>query len=103
MRIGQLARTLGITQSSVTNACKRLDQAGLVTRQRLTEDERAVVVSLTDEGTERVDAWRKRRREQFVTLLTALDEDEQDTLQQLIERLLARAEEVDQFILRNDT
>lgn len=103
LRVGKLARTLGITQSSVTNACKRLEQAGLVTRERLTEDERAVVIGLTDEGAERVDAWRQRRREQFVMLLSALNEGEQDTLQQLVERLLERAEEVDPFVLRNDT
>jgi DNA-binding MarR family transcriptional regulator len=96
LRVGQLAKVLGITQSSVTNACKRLEQAGLVSRERVADDERAVLVSLTDAGAQRVDAWRRRRREHFVTLLETLDESEQTALQGLIERLLARAEEVDQ-------
>jgi DNA-binding MarR family transcriptional regulator len=40
--LGALAEALGITPSSATTACKRLEQAGLVMRTRQATDERVV-------------------------------------------------------------
>ena len=93
LSVGELAEALGVTGSSVTTACKRLEKAGLVTRERQSDDERMVCVMLTTEGHEQVEAWHQRRREMVVQWLAALEGDEQEMLQRLLERLLEGAGE----------
>src|SRR5713226_1875487 len=93
LTIGELAEVLGVTGSSVTTACKRLEKAGLVTRERQSDDERMVRVMLTAQGHKQVEAWHQRRREIVVQWLATLEQDEQEMLQQLLERLLEGAGE----------
>jgi len=89
--IGELADALGITSSSATTACKRLEKAGLVIRERQLDDERMVLVSLTDAGRERIAAWKQQRRELLARLLAPLDRREQDELQHILEHILQAA------------
>src|SRR5437868_7839504 len=91
LSVGELAEALGITGSSVTTACKRLEKAGLVTRERQADDERMVRVMLTKQGIERVETWQRQRRELLAHLLAPLEQQEQDALQRLLERILAAA------------
>jgi DNA-binding MarR family transcriptional regulator len=93
LSISELAEALGVTGSSVTTACKRLEKAGLVTRERQYNDERMVRVILTPEGHEHVEAWHRRRREIVEQWLLALESDEQAMLQHMLERLLEAAGE----------
>jgi len=92
LSIGELADALGITGSSVTTACKRLERTGLVTRERQADDERMVRVMLTTQGIERVEAWQRQRRELLTHLRAPLEQDEQDALQRLLERVLEAAD-----------
>jgi DNA-binding MarR family transcriptional regulator len=50
MTIGAVAARLMLESSTVTPTVKRLEKAGLVTRQRSLTDERQVLVTLTDAG-----------------------------------------------------
>ena len=50
MTIGGIAARLALESSTVTPPVKRLEQAGLVVRERSTVDERQVKVRLTDAG-----------------------------------------------------
>lgn len=50
MPVGALGRTLGLESNTLTPLLKRLEAAGYVTRTRNTEDERQVIVSLTEAG-----------------------------------------------------
>jgi DNA-binding MarR family transcriptional regulator len=93
LSIGELAEALGVTGSSVTTACKRLEKAELVTRERQVDDERMVRVALTDQGLARIESWERQRRELLLQLLAPLDSEEQQTLQQLLERILETAEQ----------
>src|SRR5436305_10411315 len=93
LSVGELAEALGVTGSSVTTACKRLEKAGLVTRERQSDDERMVRVMLTTERHEQVEASHQRRREIVVQWLAPLEGDEQELLQGLLERLLEGAGE----------
>jgi DNA-binding MarR family transcriptional regulator len=93
LSISELAEALGVTGSSVTTACKRLEKAGLVTRERQSEDERMVRVNLTAQGHEHVQAWGDQRRAIVVQWLSALEAGQQEALQQLLERLLETAGE----------
>jgi DNA-binding MarR family transcriptional regulator len=91
LSIGELATELGITTSSATVACKRLEKIGLLTRERQAEDERVVQVALTEQGLAQIDAWRQRKRESLTNWLGVLDQHEQQELQRLIERVLEAA------------
>jgi DNA-binding MarR family transcriptional regulator len=88
MSIGQLADALGITGSSVTTGCKRLERAGLVQRERQSDDERMVLVALTPQGQQKIEAWQQERRAFLARLLAPLSPQEQDTLAALLERVL---------------
>jgi DNA-binding MarR family transcriptional regulator len=48
--VGAIAQRLSLESSTITPLVKRLEQAGLVARQRSTVDERQVQVSLTEAG-----------------------------------------------------
>src|SRR6516162_7944577 len=91
LSISELAEALGVTGSSVTTACKRLEKAGLVTRERQQDDERMVRVMLTPQGHEHVEAWQLRRRKIVEQWLAGLEPQEQVMLQHLLERLLEAA------------
>ena len=91
--IGEIANALGVTMGSATIACKRLEKAGLVTRERQVNDERIVHVILTEQGRAQIDAWRQHKLESIATLLEVFDEQEQQVFQQLVERLINTAEE----------
>ena len=94
MSIGELAEVLSISPSSATIACKRLEKAGLLTRERQSDDERVVQVALTPEGHEQVLSWRQRYRDTMSHLLAPLDQDEREQLRRLIEEMLAAADAV---------
>jgi DNA-binding MarR family transcriptional regulator len=93
LSISELAEGLGVTGSSVTTACKRLEKAGLVTRERQQDDERMVRVMLTAQGHEHVEAWHLRRRKIVEQWLVGLEPQEQEMLQHLLERLLEAADQ----------
>ena len=93
MSIGELANALGVTTGSATMACKRLEKAGLLTRERQASDERIVHVILTEQGCAQIDAWRQSKLEAVATLLEVLDPQEQQAFQSLVERLIAAAEQ----------
>lgn len=95
LSISELADALGVTGSSVTTACKRLEKAGLVTRERQSDDERMVRVMLTEQGHQQVEAWQQRRREFLQELLAPLDQEQQATLQELLECILQEAEQAE--------
>ncbi len=102
LSISELAEALGVTGSSVTTACKRLEKAGLVTRERQVDDERMVRVALTDQGSARIESWERLRRELLTRLLAPLDQDEQHTLQHLLERVLETAERQTSDVVRKE-
>lgn len=90
MSIGELAEALGLTGSSVTTACKRLEKAGMLRRERQADgqDERIVLVSLTTQGREQIETWQQERRATLTQMLAPLTISEQEELQRLIERIL---------------
>lgn len=50
--VGELGRRLGMDAGTITPLLKRLQQAGLISRERNEDDERRVIVDLTDAGEE---------------------------------------------------
>lgn len=92
LRIGELSSALGVTAGTATEACKRLEAAGLLSRERRADDERVVQISLTEQGTALIDTLRQQKYEEVMQLLDVLAEHEQQELQCIVERLLQAAE-----------
>lgn len=49
-RMGDVAKKLGITLATLTVACDKLENKGLITKSRSGKDKRAVQVMLTEDG-----------------------------------------------------
>jgi DNA-binding MarR family transcriptional regulator len=92
LSIGEVAEALGVTGSSATTACKRLEKAGLLTRERQSDDERMVCVVLTEQGHEQIEVWQQQRRAFLLQLLAPLDQQDQAELQRLLELMLEHIE-----------
>ncbi|MCE7008888.1 MarR family transcriptional regulator [Kibdelosporangium philippinense] len=61
--VGQIATHAGVSGPSATRMLKQLEQDGVVVRRRSPEDERKVVVDLTEHGRELVEEQHRALRE----------------------------------------
>src|SRR6266480_7045349 len=86
---GALLRATLVTSGTMTNRIDRLAAAGLVRRQPDPQDRRGVLVTLTDEGRERVDAALAGLLSRERALLAGLDDGERRHLADLMRILLA--------------
>ena len=83
-----LMRTALVTSGAITQRLDRLEERGLITRERSTADGRAVVVTLTAAGRAALDAALPDHLETERRLLHGLPEAEQEELAGLLRRLL---------------
>jgi MarR family transcriptional regulator, organic hydroperoxide resistance regulator len=72
LKVSEIADTLKMVDSNVSNICSRLQKAALVRRKRLKDDKRVVIIELTDsaqvkmeEIKNRVYDFRRRMSEQL--------------------------------------
>ncbi len=86
-RVKDIATYIGTTASPVTISVKRLERENLVKRERNTKDERVVTVRLTDQGKERFELWRLRRREAISVVFESLTQKEKRTLLGLLQKV----------------
>lgn len=91
LSVGQIGERLRLDSGTLTPLLKRLEAMGVVSRQRSAQDERRVVVSLTEEGR----ALRLRVGEVMRCVSQAVDLSEPDltTLMRQIGHLRGRLEE----------
>ena len=52
--IGEMAKELGINQSNASTMCKKLEREGFIKRIRSNDDERVVVLEMTERGRETI-------------------------------------------------
>jgi DNA-binding MarR family transcriptional regulator len=71
-----LAEALDVSQASATGIIDRMEQRGLVTRDRDAEDRRVVRVALTDQGRELIAGTAAERRDHLARMLDLLTDDE---------------------------
>jgi DNA-binding MarR family transcriptional regulator len=83
-----LMRTALVTSGAITQRLDRLEEKGLITRERSEVDGRAVVVTLTDAGRAALDAALPDHLETERKLLDGLTVDEREQLAALLRRLL---------------
>ena len=48
--VTELSEGLGVTKSNLSTLCKRMEKSGFVKRKRSKQDERVVVISMTDQA-----------------------------------------------------
>jgi DNA-binding MarR family transcriptional regulator len=89
MKIKDLASAIGCTAGSASVAVKRLEKAGLVSRERNEKDERVVTVILGKKGIERLGAWRAEQLTSMTALFEPLNSEERRTMRDLLRKSLA--------------
>lgn len=88
MSVSALARAQGVQASTITITTKRLQELGYLQRQRGTEDERLVLVSLTEIAEQRLEQWQDSQMRALSQLVDRLGQDERATLEALLGRIL---------------
>jgi DNA-binding MarR family transcriptional regulator len=83
-----LMRTALVTSGAITQRLDRLEERGLITRERSEADGRAVVVTLTAAGRAALDAALPDHLETERRLLAALPSEDREQLADLLRRLL---------------
>jgi DNA-binding MarR family transcriptional regulator len=90
-RVTDLAETEALAQPSVSKLVDKLERQGLVLREPVAGDGRAVLVSISDEGQERLGAARGEIRSLLRQTLADLDDDDLAALMsanEVLERLI---------------
>lgn len=80
VRVGEIARNLGVKVPSATEQIIKLERAGLARREPDPEDSRAVRVTLTEAGLAAVASANERRNAVMAGLLSSLSDDDRAAL-----------------------
>lgn len=88
--VGVLAQRVGITKKTITGVVDRLEHMKLVERARDSEDRRAVVARLTEQGTALHQELSRSVHEGLRRMLEMMEVDDQEALFGLLERMLKR-------------
>ncbi|WP_082072121.1 MarR family winged helix-turn-helix transcriptional regulator [Pseudarthrobacter chlorophenolicus] len=80
VRVGEIARNLGVRVPSATEQIIKLERAGLARREPDPADSRAVCVILTAEGRAAVESANQRRNAVMAELLGELTEQDREAL-----------------------
>ncbi|WDO05681.1 MarR family transcriptional regulator [Streptomyces murinus] len=85
--VGRLASSADVSVPTATRMLQQLETKGIVVRRRSPEDERRVLVSLTDDGAERLAVLRGHLRERQARAYEAFTPAERALLVTLLHRL----------------
>jgi DNA-binding MarR family transcriptional regulator len=80
MSAGDLAERLDLSTGAMTNRIDGLEQRGLVTRERASEDRRSVIVRMTDEGANVITQAVEAAGKEETAFLSALSDAERRQL-----------------------
>lgn len=89
----QIAQALGIRPQSASEAVTNLEEQGLIQKLPNPRDKRSFLLYITQEGLSRQTEMRQRRMENACRILAPLSEDEKNTLQALLQKVVAALEE----------
>jgi MarR family 2-MHQ and catechol resistance regulon transcriptional repressor len=87
LTLGDLAGKLLVTGGNITYVMDRLEERGLVTRERCEEDRRVVRAHLTPEGRQLIEDVFPEHVDFIYGLAQALEEDERAQLRRLLKKL----------------
>ena len=86
---GQLARKVSLSQATVTDILDRLEERGLVIRQRSSFDKRRVYIQITEKGKSIILKNPSLMKEDFILQFNELEEWEQTLILSSIQRVVA--------------
>jgi DNA-binding MarR family transcriptional regulator len=97
MQTSHLAAAVNLSSATVCGILNRLEQRGLVNRERQLNDRRRVVVSLSEAGLDTVDNAPPALHDSFLFKLRALPTEQQLTIHQTLARIvrMMSADELD--------
>ena len=84
MQTSHLADAVNLSSATVCGILNRLEQRGLVVRERQTADRRRVLVSLSDAGQDAVNIAPPAMHDSFLFRLRALPQDRQQSIHQTL-------------------
>ena len=87
-RVGELARSLAIHQSTASNLIGRLESLGLVARSRVRHDQRSVELSLTSKGARVIERAPRPLVGVLLQALSDIPEASLDALQRHLAKLI---------------
>ena len=95
--VGALARSVHLSQATMTGILNRLEKRGLVKRERSGNDRRAVVIDLTDNGAQLLEESPSLLQDRFHRELLRLQEWEQTQMLSTLQRIASMmdAEDID--------
>jgi DNA-binding MarR family transcriptional regulator len=94
LSLSSLSERIRARNSTVTGIIDRMEQGGLVVRERSTADRRVVLIRLTDKGAELAKRVRIEPMEIFRTALTVLDDRDFEDLVRILHKLERRVVEL---------
>ncbi|MDP9884683.1 DNA-binding MarR family transcriptional regulator [Sinomonas atrocyanea] len=97
LRMGVIAKNLGVRVPTATEQVARLEKAGLLERCSDPHDARAVVVRRTPEGDATAQRANTRRTERMAAALATLDDDERAALA----AALPVMDKINQYVMKN--
>ena len=89
----QIAQMLGIRPQSASEAVANLEEQLLVEKSPNPQDKRSYLLHITPEGEKRQAETQARRQENAHRILAPLTKEEKDTLQALLQKVVAALEE----------
>lgn len=84
----EIAEQLSVQGATITNILQRLEEAGLVTRQRDSEDNRLVRVYLTEAGRQKERAITEQFLNLEGTIFEGMDENDRVRMRSLLQQML---------------
>jgi MarR family transcriptional regulator, organic hydroperoxide resistance regulator len=92
MRVGRLCELTAIDNSTLSHLLKRMETLGYIERNRIVNDNRSVMVSLTPKGQEIAAFVSSLSNESEKALLAGFTADEADMLRTNLKKLLANSQ-----------
>ena len=93
--VAMVSQAVQLAPATVSRILDRLEDAGLVLRERRSQDRRKVCLSLTDLGRRHVETLPIPLQEQFVRRLQSLSDDEQQRLLGALQKVVEMMEATD--------
>jgi DNA-binding MarR family transcriptional regulator len=87
--LGEMARMLGVTNSTATELADRLVRGGYVKREQSADDRRRVVLSLRPRGRRMLADFARRRQERFRKLVAVVGPGDVERMARALETLSA--------------
>ncbi|AUH69340.1 MULTISPECIES: MarR family winged helix-turn-helix transcriptional regulator [Gordonia] len=95
LRIGELARKHRMATNTVSTLVNQMVKNGLIVREPVPDDRRAVQVRLTEVGRTRLDEWTRANERRISEALAGLDGDQRAAIRVAVPALAALAARLD--------